>query len=77
MIELLVVIAIVGILSVIAAPGMLNFVRDSRLSSNANDLIADIILARNEALKRNTPVVICKTSDATVATPVCNTGKTY
>ena len=31
-----------------------------------------MLLARNEAIKRNTPVVICKTTDAAAANPVCD-----
>lgn len=61
-----------AILGAIAAPGFLNFVRDNRLTTTTNDLIGDMMLTRNEAIKRNTPVVICKTTDATVANPVCD-----
>ncbi|MBI5611489.1 MAG: GspH/FimT family pseudopilin [Gammaproteobacteria bacterium] len=75
-IELLVAIAVAAILSAIAAPGFLSFVRDNRLTTTTNELISDMLVARNEAVKRNLPVVICKTSNATIANPVCNTTAT-
>lgn len=71
--ELVVTVTIIGILSALAAPNLIDFVRDNRLTGVTNDLISDMLLARTEAIKRNTPVVICKTSDATAADPVCDT----
>lgn len=71
--ELVITVTIVGILSALAAPNLIDFVRDNRLTGVANDLISDMLLARTEAIKRNAPVVICKTSDATAANPVCDT----
>lgn len=72
LVELLVAITVIAILGAIAAPGFLNFVRDNRLSTTTNELIGDMLLARNEAIKRNYPVVICKTGDATVTNPACD-----
>lgn len=72
LVELLVAITVIAILGTIAAPEFLNFVRDNRLTTTTNELISDMLLARNEAIKRNTPVVICKTADAIAANPVCD-----
>jgi type IV fimbrial biogenesis protein FimT len=72
LVELIIAVTVMAILGAIAAPGFLNFVRDNRLTTATNDLIGDMMLTRNEAIKRNTPVVICKTTDATVANPVCD-----
>lgn len=52
LIELLITLVIAGILTAIAVPSMQNFVESNRLSTAANDLLADINLARTEAIKR-------------------------
>ena len=75
-IELLIAVTVIAILGAISAPGFLTFVRDNRLATTSNELISDMLLARNEAIKRNIPVVICKTSDATVTNPICDTTDT-
>ena len=59
MLELMIVVAIAGILAAVAAPGMMDFVRNGRLSTAARQLDADIALARREAIKRNTRVLVC------------------
>ncbi|MHB8474484.1 MAG: GspH/FimT family pseudopilin [Sulfuricaulis sp.] len=72
LIELIVTLTIAGILLAIAAPNMSNFIKDQRLSSQANDLIADLNLARSEAIKRGVNVTICK-QNASSTTPQCDT----
>ncbi|HTU62390.1 MAG TPA: GspH/FimT family protein, partial [Polyangiales bacterium] len=37
----------------------------TRLTTQANDLVAAINLARSEAIKRNTSIALCRTSSAT------------
>ena len=59
MLELMIVVAIVGILAAVGAPGMLEFIRANRLSTAARQLDADMLLARREAIKRNTRVLVC------------------
>ena len=59
MLELMIVVAIAGILAAIAAPGMMDFIRANRLSTAARQLDADLLLARREAIKRNTRVLVC------------------
>ena len=62
LIEMLVVITIVGILAAMAGPSMMTFFTQNRLSSQINELIADVNLARTEAIKRNTGSGICATA---------------
>lgn len=64
LIELIIVLTIAGILAALAAPGMQTFVSSNRLSSQINDLSADINLARSEAIKRNTNAGVCVTDAA-------------
>lgn len=57
--ELMVTVAVAAILAAVATPGMLEFVRNGKLSTAARQLDADIALARREAIKRNTRVLVC------------------
>ncbi len=58
LIELLVVIAILGIVTAIGLPGFKEIMNNSRLTTNANMLVASLNLARSEAIKRNTIVYV-------------------
>jgi type IV fimbrial biogenesis protein FimT len=57
--EILVTLALVAILAAVAAPSMIDFVRNNKMSTAARQLDADMTLARREAIKRNTRVLIC------------------
>ncbi len=61
--ELLTTVAIVGTLASIAAPSFAELIADTRLSTQFNSLVASLNLARSEAIKRTTDVVVCKSSD--------------
>lgn len=56
LIELLVTIAIIGIVMSIAIPNFTGTIRNSRLTTNANQLLASINYARSEAIKRGTTI---------------------
>lgn len=62
LIELVVVLAIIGILASIGAPGIRAFIGSMNAKSAAFDLVADLTLARAEAIKRNASVKIAATS---------------
>ncbi|MFB3047047.1 MAG: GspH/FimT family pseudopilin [Acidiferrobacterales bacterium] len=64
LIELIVTVVIAGILISIAAPSMANFVKNGRLTSQANTLMADLAFARSEAVKRGANVTVCRSSDS-------------
>ncbi|MFK5949113.1 MAG: GspH/FimT family pseudopilin [Methylococcales bacterium] len=61
MIELLVTIAIVGIVLSIAIPSFTNTIRNTRLTTNINELVTSFNIARSEAIKRGIPVTVRKT----------------
>lgn len=63
LIELLVTIAIVGILMSVAIPNFQMFILNARMSTQANDFMTAIGMARSEAIKRGTRVSICRSSD--------------
>ena len=59
LIELIVTIAIVAILAAIALPNFGTSMRNGRVTSQANDLVTAINLARSEAITRSRGVSIC------------------
>lgn len=64
-IELLVSIAVLAILLTLAAPNLSQFVSSNRLTSQANSLVGDILLARSESATRGTQVVLCTSTTGT------------
>lgn len=69
--ELMVVVAIAGVLAAIAIPAMGNFLRNSRITSAANDVMAGFHFARSEAIKRRIPVTLCTSANSLAANPTC------
>jgi type IV fimbrial biogenesis protein FimT len=58
LIEVMVIVAIIAILAAIAAPTFGEYTTNTRVRAAAEALQADLVLARNEALKRNQPVTL-------------------
>ncbi len=63
LIELIITLVIAGILLALAAPNFSGFVKNNRLSSQANGFIADVALARSEAVKRGANITICRSGN--------------
>lgn len=57
-IEVMIAFAVLGVLTTLAAPSLQKVVAKQRLRSAAYDLVSDLTLARSEAIKRGTPVVL-------------------
>lgn len=68
LIELLVTISIVAILASLAVPSFNAFALSSKLNSVSSHFMADVQLARSEAIKRNAPVTLCASSNGTSCT---------
>lgn len=68
LVELVISIAVIGILAAIAAPNFQDALLSSRLRANANKLLSSIYLARGEAIKRNTVITLCASSNGTSCT---------
>jgi type IV fimbrial biogenesis protein FimT len=62
MIEMLVVLVILAVLAAIAAPNMGIMVRTQRVKTASFDIFSGLVLARSEALKRNTTVTVTPVS---------------
>jgi type IV fimbrial biogenesis protein FimT len=67
----MVAVAIMAILIGVAAPSVRDFIRNTRLTGQANDLLTDLMLARSEAVKRDVSVTICGKKSSTDT--VCGT----
>ena len=58
LIELMITISILGILLGVGLPSFVTFIKNSQITSEANDLIYSFHMARSEAIKRGTEVRI-------------------
>ncbi len=63
LIELMITIVIVAVLLSLAGPSFIETIRNNRIQTNTDTLFTSLIVARSEALKRNQPVVLCRSSN--------------
>lgn len=73
-IELLIAIAIASILLAIAVPSFNQMIVSGRLTTQTNELVGALSLARSEAIKRNADVTLCRTTGANGTTCVTAAG---
>ena len=64
LLEAMLVITVIGVMLGLAVPNVREFIRNARLTSSANDLLADLHVARTESIKRREPVVLCSSANA-------------
>jgi type IV fimbrial biogenesis protein FimT len=72
LLELMLTIALAAVILGFAIPNMRQFLLNNRMTATANDLLIAVHTARTEAIKRQSPSIMCFTSDPTAAQPVCN-----
>lgn len=65
--ELMLTISILAVLTALAVPSFTALSNRNRLTSQANDLLAEIQFARAEAIRANARVTFCGTASATAA----------
>lgn len=63
LVELLITIVVLSILLALGVPGLQNFIKSTRVSAQANDLVVAIQLARSEAVKRGSGTVVCASNN--------------
>ncbi|MHB8744287.1 MAG: GspH/FimT family pseudopilin [Sulfuricaulis sp.] len=71
-IELMATLVVASVLATLAAPALTNFVADQRITDEANDLVGDLNLARSEAIRTGSYVVVCKSTNPGTTTPSCD-----
>ncbi len=64
-IELMVTIAVASVLLSMAVPSFNQMVVGGRLTTQSNEMVAAISLARSEAIKRNASVTLCRSTNST------------
>ena len=69
LIELMITIVLVALILGLGVPSFVEFSRNNRMTGAANDLLADLNLARTESVKRHVPVTVCASPDRMAATP--------
>ncbi len=70
MIELLFVVVVLALLAAVVAPGIMGFVASRRVEDVARRLNDSLAQGRIEAVKRNSPVLLC--ADASISNGSCN-----
>ena len=63
LIELMTTIAVLGVVLGIAVPGVRQLALDNRQSTQLNLFSSTLAMARSEAIKQNTRVAVCPSSD--------------
>jgi type IV fimbrial biogenesis protein FimT len=63
LVEMLGVLAITATLVSLAAPSMTAMLESVQVGAASNSFLSGLYLARSEAIKRNSPVVLCKSAD--------------
>jgi type IV fimbrial biogenesis protein FimT len=74
LLELMVTVLVVGIVLGFGVPNFMQFQRNNAMTSISNDLVSGIYLARTEAVKRQVPVTMCASANATDPAPTCGVG---
>jgi type IV fimbrial biogenesis protein FimT len=65
LIELMITLAVVGILLAIGMPSLKTFMQGNQLIASTNELISALHVARSEAIKLNSRVSVCESSNGT------------
>jgi type IV fimbrial biogenesis protein FimT len=65
LIELLIFVLVAAILLGLAVPSFVTLTKNKRVTTNTNEFISTLALARSEALKRVSRVTVCKSSNGT------------
>jgi type IV fimbrial biogenesis protein FimT len=69
-IEIMVTLTVLGVLITVALPSITKLIQDSRIRSQANDLMTSLAIARSESAKQGVRVTVCTSSNYTS----CNGG---
>lgn len=65
LIELMVTITVAAVLATVAVPAFRSFMQNDRLLTEANQLVMSLDYARSEAIKQDTSITVCASSNGT------------
>lgn len=74
LLELMVVVTIAAVILGLGIPNLTQFIRNNRMTSAANDMLAAIHTARTEAVKRRAFITLCFTANPNDPAPTCANG---
>ena len=77
LLELMIVLVLAAIIMTQAVPAFQTTLKNSRLTSQTNNLVADLNLARSEAIKRGKNVIVCSSSNPTASAATCASSATW
>ena len=66
--ELMIGLSIMSVLVALAVPSFQDYGRSTRVIATQNEVVTALNFARNEAIRRSTPVTVCATSNFTACT---------
>jgi len=69
--ELVITLGIVAILLSLAVPSLNATIKNNRLVTQLNSVMADIHFARSEAAKRQRRIILCRSPNPNLPSPVC------
>lgn len=70
----MITLMVAGIILGLGVPNFVDFMRNSRMISAANDLLAAMHVARGAAVSQRTPVTVCASANPNAALPACGAG---
>jgi type IV fimbrial biogenesis protein FimT len=77
LVEMMITLVIAAIVLTQAVPSFLTTIKNGRLTTETNKLVADLNLARSEAIKRSKNVVVCSSANPTSSTATCAASSTW
>lgn len=66
--ELMITLTIAGVVAAFVVPSFYGSIRNNRITTNINELVTSLNLARSEAAKRGRRVTVCKSADGQTCT---------
>jgi type IV fimbrial biogenesis protein FimT len=77
LVELIITMAIAAIIMTQAVPAFSTTIKNNRLATETNKLVADINLARSESIKRGVNLIMCSSTNPSAAAPTCADSATW
>ena len=68
LVELAITVAVLSVMMAMAAPLFTGMSNGNRLTSNANEIVAAMQIARSEAVRRNARTIFCESANGTTCT---------
>lgn len=77
LIELLATLAVIAILVTAGYPSFRELINRNRITTVGNDLVSMLHVARSEAIRQNSTVCVCPSTDVNQLNPVCSNGNQW